>query len=445
MIDLNTKKQTLKIFLAKGIDIALNKLKEDLLPAAPHYNDFIAIKSRYQDCHKRYLNNTADQAEIEIEKNKIREALLNLIDELTEKDFKDDGTLIKEEGPKKGAILYRIPRKMALDAETKSLIRIAFDKKYLLDGLTESKDDVVDELRRISDTVCVELVDPNNEKPFAIRNISEPIQLVDINDFTEWVFYITPLIEGEFPLCLKVTIIEFVNDKERKKDIVLEEQIVVVTKLEATANSDNEAFVNSGFSLNLSSAFGFEKDAQSPTAAAIEKENPGMKSNGFSNLVRILGTMTTIMVIGFFGFNFWKGTAKSSKQLEQVKEATSPVVDVKIKDKINIPIPKLPDDKIINSENIVIEDLVEINPAKDLVGKEIIPSNVTVITSETSKDKSAAFEVTIGDNKNVITTAPTTIKKDIKQKIDLKKLKLEKQLKPKIFQKDLKKDSKKSN
>ena len=49
-------------------------------------------------------------------------------------------------------------------------------------------------------------------------------------EYTEWLFFVKPLREGQFPLLLRVSVVEKVGEKERVRDIVLEESVVIVAE-----------------------------------------------------------------------------------------------------------------------------------------------------------------------------------------------------------------------
>ena len=55
-------------------------------------------------------------------------------------------------------------------------------------------------------------------------------QLVDKEWYTEWTFYVTPLVAGQHTLLLKLSEIKLVNKKERKRDITFTEIVTVVAK-----------------------------------------------------------------------------------------------------------------------------------------------------------------------------------------------------------------------
>jgi|GEM_PF-758508 len=132
----------------------------------------------------------------------------------------------------RGSILYNVPETMELDRDTRCEVRIAFDKATLTKDLEMTEAMVIKDIR-ISNLMGVELMDPSigEDKPFSIRQITESEQFIDSDDYTQWIFYVKALKEGEYPLILKVTVIEFFMGKERKREIVLEETVKIVTRL----------------------------------------------------------------------------------------------------------------------------------------------------------------------------------------------------------------------
>lgn len=150
--------------------------------------------------------------------------------------------------PGQGSILYQIPDEMELGQDTKCVVRIAFEAAILRKELVITKETVIKDIK-VSQLMEVELLDPLTTENFQIRSINEKEQIIDKNDFTQWLFYVKANKEGKFPLYLKVTVIELVYGKERKKEIVLEELVHVVTQLKQPKAI---VFKNAGYALSFS-------------------------------------------------------------------------------------------------------------------------------------------------------------------------------------------------
>jgi uncharacterized protein (TIGR02145 family) len=151
--------------------------------------------------------------------------------------------------PTRGGLLYSIPGGMEVGQESRCEVRIAFDKAALLADFDISKEHAVRDIR-VSNLMEVELMDPapGGAAAFAVRTLSSAEQFIDPNDYTQWIFYVKALREGIYPLALKVTVIEVVDGKERRKEIVLEENIEVKNALPEEPESGG---YKTGYSFDL--------------------------------------------------------------------------------------------------------------------------------------------------------------------------------------------------
>jgi Caspase domain len=128
-----------------------------------------------------------------------------------------------------GTILYDVPNKMQLLQEVKCVVRIAFDEVMAKLDFTMTQDTELKNMR-VSNVMNVELFDAS-QQAFEIRSINARQQFIDRDYFTQWLFYVKPLKEGNYTLLLKVTLIEEINGKERPREIVLEETVSIVANL----------------------------------------------------------------------------------------------------------------------------------------------------------------------------------------------------------------------
>lgn len=290
---LETLVGNLKSRIGEGIEFALKYLDEQLRPDSSRYNSFIQIKSRYNNLQRELLLGTIDQNTYEQGRNVINNALLLLADDLTLADIKSDGKSADPAGGKRGEILYFIPDQMQLNQEEKCAVRVAWVLEALMRDWKSSAADVQKEIR-MSDIMGVELLSLDERNPFAIRALSESVQFVDKDDFTEWVFYVKALLEGQFPLVLRVSVIELINNKEYKKDIVLEEYVTVVTQAGTPPRpvgykTVNEPLVVSGY---RAEERGMQAEyAAVPTAAVVSdptSSSPASSSTG-QPVVKVIG------------------------------------------------------------------------------------------------------------------------------------------------------------
>lgn len=259
--------KTLKSLVGEGVEAALKYLEKILSPDSARFNDYIQIKSRYNSLQRELLLGTIDHSTYDQARNAISNALLILTDDLLLADLRSEAKAAAA-ADKRGDILYHIPDEMQLNREEKCSVRVAWIRENLLRDWQNSAVDVVKDIR-VSEIMGVELLNVDERNPFLIRTLSEKVQFVDKDDFTEWIFYIKPVIAGEFTLALRVSVIEMINNKEYKKDIVLEEKIVVRTQ--ELPPADETAFKTAQETLVLGAA----SAPQSPAAPAAPSTMPG--------------------------------------------------------------------------------------------------------------------------------------------------------------------------
>ncbi len=240
----------LKEIASQGIDLALPAVKAALSPNNDAYNDLLLLEGRYQEVMKQLLEGVISNENSAIEINKIRKDLLNFIDSLQEVHLNKAGGKDAEGVPDiyNGEVLYRIPNQMKLQEETKCIVRLAFDRKIITEDLEILEGDIMKDLR-ISDVMGVELLDPEGSA-FKIRTLHDVVQFVEKDLFTEWLFYVKPLTGGTHPLVLKISIIEIKNGIERKRNIVLEEEVEIITVAPVESGVDQK-FSAAGIALTV--------------------------------------------------------------------------------------------------------------------------------------------------------------------------------------------------
>ena len=258
--------------LPQGIDLTFQALKNQLVPGTDLYNDMLLVESRYKDTTSQLLQNTIPEEAAQSAFNKIRKDLLDLINSLQEGHLKEtvgDG----QPSVHNGELFYRIPRKMILNQEEKCLVRLAFDKKTLMENLVPEEFDKTKNLR-ISDVMGIELLDAG-EQVFNIRTLHDTVMFVEKSLFTEWIFYVKPLKTGRFPLVMKVSVVEIVNGLERKRNVVLEEGIEV---LPGSETSDPE-FQSTGETLGNKRASA-KKTKEEPEKSSKQASSKSSKKPG---------------------------------------------------------------------------------------------------------------------------------------------------------------------
>lgn len=133
-----------------------------------------------------------------------------------------------------GSLLHNIPEEMEKGRDTRCEVRIAYEKETLLKDLPKDAEIEIMDIR-VSNLMEVDLLDPASDKAFEVRTFSQKEQFIEEDEYTQWVFYVKPLKSGTYPLLLKVSVIEYLHGKERKRDIILEEKVQIVTEIPETA------------------------------------------------------------------------------------------------------------------------------------------------------------------------------------------------------------------
>lgn len=286
MEPLDALKQTLREKVPLGIDIALQSLKASIPLDVPKYNDALLLESRYRELNQNLLKGVLSDEDAQVEFNKLRESILTFIGDLQTDDFVKKPAEQAPGTAKKGKVLYRIPDQMQVQKEVKCLIRVAFDEAILMENLEKSSDDAIRDVR-IAEVMGAEIVDPNEQKAFTIRTFSEVVQAIDEGAYTEWLFYVKPLLEGTYPLLVKISVVEIIDGKERKREVVLEETVQVV----ATEVEEKEGFSAANIPVNVTNT----------QAAGVPGTAGGAKKIGTSTAATILaGIVMAFFAIWYF-------------------------------------------------------------------------------------------------------------------------------------------------
>ncbi len=302
--------KTLKTYIGEGVETALDFLEKILDHSSSRYNDYIQIKSRYNSLQRELLLGVIDHGTYDISRNNISKALLLLAEEITDKDLIPEGGAAPQEEDKRGEILYNVPDVMQISHEQKCAVRIAFDISNLKQDWEESPEDVIKSIR-VSEIMAVSLLNVDeSDPPFAIRTFSETVQFLDKDDFTEWVFYVKPLKLGRFPLILRVSVIEMINNKEYKKDIVLEEEITVQT--EEVREVEEVVYKSAGTAIALTnSPLPPDRFATPPVAQVKEAGKKGVQ-----RVAGVLFAAAALAAAGYFGYQFYEQEQNWNKAKE---------------------------------------------------------------------------------------------------------------------------------
>jgi hypothetical protein len=119
-----------------------------------------------------------------------------------------------------GRLVYEIPNEMVKFKTYTIEVRIGENENDV--RIVRNIQPVVDTIIRTSELMQVELVDPTG---ISFRIISQSAQqLIEYDEYTTWIFYVTPLVHGENYISVVVSIVKNGNLKQTVyKDVVLVE------------------------------------------------------------------------------------------------------------------------------------------------------------------------------------------------------------------------------
>jgi len=272
--------------LADGDLLAvLAALKKSLPEQSAKWNTVCLTETRLNQLSKDKLRGVLSREVSEVSHNQIAANLLDLLNSLEVADFAP--TTATSNVHQQGRILYRVPHTMQVEEDHRCVVRLAFDEASILQGIEMTEDTVLKPIR-VSEIMEVELIDPNEAPAFRIRSFIDAEQLIVPDDHTEWLFWVKPLRTGELPLMLKVAVKEMIGDRERRRDIVLEELIRVVA--EPSVETEEIGFQNAGYTVSYSMLL------VKPVASASNYRRPLM---ALAALVAVVGIWAAVRMEWF--------------------------------------------------------------------------------------------------------------------------------------------------
>jgi Effector-associated domain 11 len=219
--------------------------------------DAIILENRYQNAKSDgIIKGIIPREDYDRTIAQINFAILELLEKIEKTTFTASGTA---KDKSKGRILHNIPGTMPLNKESRCIVRIAYDDVSLLRDFNKTEDTVVQDVR-IAEVMGVELLDFNETPAFKIRTVTGEEQFLASDDYTQWIFQVKPILEGKYPLTLKVSVIEEIDGRERKREIVLEKEVFIINQPDvavptappsrASISNDKMAFEETNVRLN---------------------------------------------------------------------------------------------------------------------------------------------------------------------------------------------------
>jgi hypothetical protein len=225
----NLRTNVQEAIMAANPDLALERLKEALPEGRAKHDQALLLISRQSDIVLHTVNNTLSEEQLEVMRNNLTADILLFINHLTTADFGPKPA--QRPSLKPGHLLYQVPAVMVLQTTYDCLVRVAEELSQVMEGIAKDEDVVIEDIG-LSEVMEVEILDGggSDDPAFDIMLLSDGEQLVDEYSYTEWVFNVRPLREGQHQLILKISVLLTINGKERTKNVILRRPISVSAK-----------------------------------------------------------------------------------------------------------------------------------------------------------------------------------------------------------------------
>lgn len=247
---LSVLQNTLRDLATSDLAAALVHLKEQLPEVSPKHAELLSILGRLNDANRNFRKGILMMDGLQLEINRVRDAFLEFLNQLVPEDFDASHKKNSVSGPKTGTVLYRIPHRMEAFKAVKCVIRVAIDEEVITDNMTVDEHVQLRPRIEVSDAMDAALLDPSEGEHFEITTTSSTRQRVRDTGYTEWLFYVTPLQEGSYPLMIRVSMLEEVPGLGFiPKEISLEETVLVIAEL--PANEPEAALKPAGAAFQL--------------------------------------------------------------------------------------------------------------------------------------------------------------------------------------------------
>jgi formylglycine-generating enzyme required for sulfatase activity len=254
----NFRRQIIEL-LTEDLAAALSALREGLPDISDKHAQVIALQARLKDANKERIRNTLSLDEYQRRIDTIRAECLDITNGLEHADFE----LPLEAGNatagntkvRQGSVLYRVPKAMPLRKPSICTIRVAMDEDALLEDIVLDDNVRLRGRVEVSDIMRAELLDPEGEV-FNIRPLNEAEQLVRHEGYTQWLFSVTPRVEGEHQLLVKISMMEYNAQLGRyvPRDVSVLETVTIVTEPEFVDDNSEAPLKSTGERLSLGPA-----------------------------------------------------------------------------------------------------------------------------------------------------------------------------------------------
>ncbi len=336
--DIPSLRRELEQQLTEDLPAAINALKARLPDNSEKYRLVATLLARLNDANKERFRNTISMEEYQRRCDQVRADFFDLLAMLEEADFDPEAAQAKpddENAVKTGTVLYRIPDHMPLGKLTRCTVRVAIDEEAILENIILDDQVQVKSQIEVSDVMSAELVDPEGNI-FKIMPLNAHTQLVRDTGYTEWLFGVTPLIEGVHQLLVKVSIMEVVPGfaEPVPREVSVLETVTIFAEAEAPGVGKEAPMKAAGLALSFAGG-NPAKAASGPTRTPVPANVPGaVMAQGLRRLLAFVAIAAVVTIAAIFIVPRIKSTFSppqeqpppdtSAVENEQPKDASSP-------------------------------------------------------------------------------------------------------------------------
>ena len=269
--------KNIREILIEDLPAAIKALGELLPEGSEKHSIALSMLAQINDANKAHFRNTISPEEYARRIDTVRANFLDLLNGLEEADFEESlaGGNTNTASARTGSVLYRVPHRMPLRKPVICTIRVAIDEDALLEDIVLDANVRIKQRVEVSDMMKAELLDPEGSV-FQVRSLSEATQLVRETGKTQWLFSVTPLVEGEHQLLVKVSMMEFVPNLGTyvPREVSILETVTIVTEVTIT-DAEEAPMKSTGESVSIGKlpAPGLPRKEESGSGDTMEVES----------------------------------------------------------------------------------------------------------------------------------------------------------------------------
>lgn len=246
-------RQELRDLLVDNLPEAHKALKELLPEGTDKYGYVINLQVRLQQLNKDKIRGVIDTAEYALRLAQISADTFDLIESLNDGDFlpaSPNGN--PNITSRQGSVLYRIPHLMPLKKPSMCTVRVAMDEDAILEEIVLDDNVRLRSNVEVSDRMSAELIDTEGQV-FDIFAFNSAHQNVRETGYTQWLFRVTPKMQGEHQLLVKVSLLEFDRNTNEylPREVSILETVTIITEAPALSDTDEAPFQSTGTPFNI--------------------------------------------------------------------------------------------------------------------------------------------------------------------------------------------------